>query len=166
VGFSVRHIVSEVPGRFKDFSGTIVYDAKNPAASSVQFSIKAASIATDNDARDGHLKSPDFFDAAKFPTLEFASTKVAASGANQLSVTGNLTIKGVTKSVTIPVKVGGMIKQGEGWKAGFTSTFTINRQDYNVAWNKAVEGGGMILGDDVEITIRVEANTPKPAAAK
>jgi polyisoprenoid-binding protein YceI len=166
VGFSIRHFISDVPGRFKDFSGTVVYDAGTPAASSVQFSIKAASIATDNDARDNHLKSPDFFDAAKYPTLEFASTKVVSAGANQLSVTGNLTIKGVTKSITIPVKVGGVMKQGESQKAGFSTTFTINRQDYNVAWNKVVEGGGAMLGDDVEITIRIEANTPKPAAAK
>jgi polyisoprenoid-binding protein YceI len=166
VGFSIRHFVSDVAGRFKDFTGSVVYDAKNPAASSVQFTIQAASIDTDNDARNNHLKSPDFFDAAKFPTLSFTSSKVDSSGGSTLSVTGALTIKGVTKTVTIPVKVGGVMKTADGWKAGFTSTFTINRMDYGVSWNRAAEGGGSILGDDVEITIRVEANTPKPAAAK
>ncbi len=166
VGFSIRHFVSDVAGRFKDFTGSVVYDTKNPAASSVQFTIQAASIDTDNDARNNHLKSPDFFDVAKFPTLSFTSSKVDTSGGSTLSVTGALTIKGVTKTVTIPVKVGGVMKTADGWKAGFSSTFTINRMDYGVSWNRAAEGGGSILGDDVEITIRVEANTPKPAAAK
>lgn len=157
VGFSIRHIVSEVDGRFKDFDGAITYDAKHPEGSAVQFIVQAASIDTGNADRDKHLKSPDFFDAAKFPTLTFASTKVAAKGGNAFDVTGNLTIKGVTKTITIPAKFRGEAKTPMGDRAGFESSFTINRLDYGVAWNRALEGGGAMLGDDVDIAIRIEA---------
>lgn len=165
VGFSIRHFVSDVEGRFKDFDGTITLDAAHPADASVQFTVQAASIATDNDDRDKHLRSPDFFDAEKFPTLTFTSTKVTPKGTNAFDVTGNLTIHGVTKTVTIPATFMGSVKTPMGVRAGFSSSFKIDRKDYGVVWNRAMEGGGAMLGDEVEITIKVEASTPKPPAA-
>jgi polyisoprenoid-binding protein YceI len=158
IGFTIRHFVSTVPGRFKDFDGTIKYDRQNPAASSVAFTAQTASIDTDNADRNNHLKSPDFFDAQKFPTLTFTSTSVQAKDANTLSVTGNLTIHGVTKTVIIPVSVLGTVKTAKGDKAGFETSFTIDRKEYGVQWNRALDTGGTILGDDVKITISVEAN--------
>jgi polyisoprenoid-binding protein YceI len=165
VTFTIRHFVSEVDGRFKDFDGTIKYDAQHPADSSVQFTVQAASISTGNDDRDKHLKSPDFFDVAKFATLSFTSTKVTPKGSNAFDVTGNLTIHGVTKTVTVPASFLGTIKTPQGEKAGFKSSFTINRMDYGVAWNRAVEGGGSILGDDVKIDVKIEANRAAAAAS-
>ncbi|HEV3455266.1 MAG TPA: YceI family protein [Thermoanaerobaculia bacterium] len=166
VGFSIRHLVSDVDGRFKEFEGTIKYDAQHPADSSVQFTVQAASINTGTDDRDKHLRSPDFFDVAKFPTLSFTSTKVVPKGNNAYDVTGNLTIRGVTKTVTIPAKFRGEVKSPMGERAGFESTFTVNRLDYGVAWNRAIEGGGTILGDDVDVSIRIEAVKQGAAAAK
>ena len=166
VGFSIRHFVSDVDGRFGDFDGVVKFDAQHPADSSVQFTIQAASINTNNEARDKHLKSPDFFDAAKFPTLSFTSTKVTPKGDKTFDVTGNLTIHGVTKTVTVPARFRGEMKTAMGERAGFESSFTINRLDYGVAWNRAVEGGGAMLGDDVEISLRIEAVKGPAAAAK
>jgi polyisoprenoid-binding protein YceI len=164
VTFTIRHFVSEVDGRFKDFDGTIKYDAQHPADSSVQFTVQAASISTGNDDRDKHLKSPDFFDAAKFPALSFASTKVVAKGANAFDVTGNLTIHGVTKTVTVPASFLGTVKMQKGEKAGFQASFTLNRLDYGVSWNRAIEGGGAMLGDEVTVNIDIEANRQQAAA--
>ena len=166
VGFTIRHFVSNVQGRFKDFDGSISYDKQNPAASKVELTAQAASIDTDNKDRDNHLKSPDFFDVAKFPTLTFASTSVKPKDANTLDVTGNLTIHGVTKTVTIQVSILGTVATKGGDKAGFESAFTIDRLTYGVQWNRPLEGGGAILGNDVKIVISVEANTPKPAEPK
>lgn len=166
VGFSIRHFVSNVQGRFKDFDGTIKYDKQNPTASSVEFTAQVASIDTDNKDRDNHLKSPDFFDAAKFPTMTFTSTSVKAKDANTLDVTGNLTIHGMTKTVTIPVAVLGTVATKGGEKAGFESNFTIDRKDYGVQWNRVLDTGGTMLGNDVKIVVSVEANTPKPADTK
>lgn len=166
VGFSIRHFVSNVQGRFKDFDGTIKYDKQNPAASSVEFTAKVDSIDTDNKDRDNHLKSPDFFDAAKFPAMTFTSSSVKAKDANTLDVTGNLTIHGVTKAVTIPVSVLGTVATKGGEKAGFESNFTIDRKDYGVQWNRVLDTGGTMLGNDVKIVVSVEANTPKPAETK
>ncbi|HXO22444.1 MAG TPA: YceI family protein [Thermoanaerobaculia bacterium] len=165
VGFSVRHFVSTVPGRFKDFEGTIKYDKQNPAVSSVAFTVQAASIDTDNNDRNNHLKSPDFFDVQKFPTLSFTSTAVQAKDANTLNVTGDLTIHGVTKKVTIPVSVLGSIKTPKGEKAGFETAFTVDRKEYGVQWNRVLDAGGTMLGDDVKITISIESNKQDEAKA-
>jgi polyisoprenoid-binding protein YceI len=159
VGFKVRHFVTSVPGRFNDFAGTIVYDPENPAASKVEFTVQAASLDTRNERRDGHLKSADFFDVEKHPTLTFKSKKVSGSG-DALQLTGDLTIRGVTKEVTVPVEVLGTM----GAKAGFATEFKIDRTDFGVAWNRAAEGGGSILGDEVTIRIDVEADKVEPAA--
>lgn len=160
VGFSVRHIFTRVPGEFNDFAGTIVYDAANPAGSSVDFTVQAASIDTDNERRDGHLKSADFFDVENHPTLTFKSKKVAGSG-DDLQVTGDLTIRGVTKEVTVPVEVLG----AAGGKAGFAAEFKIDRLAYGVTWNRAMEGGGAMLDDEVTIRIDVEADKVEATAA-
>lgn len=159
VGFKVRHFVTNVPGEFNDFAGTIVYDPENPAASQVEFTVQASSIDTGNDRRDGHLKSEDFLAAEQYPTLTFKSKKVSGSG-EDLQVTGDLTIRGVTKEVTVPVEILGTM----GPKAGFATEFEIDRTDYGVEWNRAAEGGGTILSDEMTIRIDVEADKAEPPA--
>jgi polyisoprenoid-binding protein YceI len=166
VGFSIRHFVSNVSGRFREFEGTIKYDKASPAASSVEFTVKSASIDTANGDRDEHLRSPDFFEVAKHPGWSFTSTKVAAKDADTLEVTGNLTIKGVTKQVTIPVEVLGTVATPRGEKAGFEASFTVNRKDYGITWNRLLDAGGAVLGDDVKITITIEADRQQAAPAK
>ena len=165
VNFTIRHFVTNTPGRFKDFDGTIKYDKQSPAASSVEFTIKTPSIDTDNDDRDNHLRGGDFFEVEKFPTMTFVSKKVAAKDADTLEVTGDLTIKGVTKPITIPVDVLGTAKTPNGEKAGFETSFTVNRKDYGINWNRVMDSGA-VLGDDVKVTISIEANRQqeKPAA--
>ena len=168
VGFSIRHFFSKVPGRFNDYSGTIVMDEKNPAASSVEVTIQAASIFTDNEKRDAHLKTPDFFSADSFPTLTFKSTKVAPAGKDRYKVTGDLTMRGVTKPVVLDVEFLGMGQvgiggQAMGTKAGYEATTTLNRRDYGNNWNKTLDQGGVMLGEDVAISLHIEANLKQPA---
>lgn len=165
VSFSIRHFVSNTPGRFKDFDGTIKYDKAAPATSSVEFTIQTASIDTANNDRDEHLRGADFFDVQKFPTMTFVSTGVTPKDADTLEVTGDLTMHGVTKKVTIPVEVLGSVKTPGGEKAGFETTFTVNRKDYGIVWNRVLDSS-TVLGEDVKITVSIEANGPKPAAAK
>jgi polyisoprenoid-binding protein YceI len=166
--FKVRHFVSKVGGRFTKFDGTIEIDRANPAASSVKLKIEAASIDTGNPAREKHLNSPDFFDTAKFPEITFNSTNIVAKSKDMYEVTGNLTVKGVTKPVVLTVAANGFANDGHGGqKAGFDVTGKINRKDFGVSWNSMVDGNAM-LGDDVDILITVEANKKKadaPAAA-
>jgi polyisoprenoid-binding protein YceI len=153
-GFHVRHFLTEVPGKFTDFSGTIEIDPANAAASSVDFTINATSINTSNDNRDKHLRSDDFFAVDKFPTITFKSTSIKPSGVKDVyNVTGNFTMRGVTKQVTLPVRVNGFNKD----RAGFKLSTTLNRKDYGINWNKALDEGGFMLSDDVDITINIEA---------
>lgn len=166
VSFTIRHFVSNVPGRFGDFAGTIKYDAQNPAASSVEFTVQATSINTDNADRDNHLRSADFFDVQKQPTWTFVSTKVARKDADTLDVTGDLTIKGTTKRITIPVELLGSMKTPRGEKAGFETSFTIDRKDYGIEWNRVLDTGGAVLGNDVKITIAIEADRQQAEAPK
>jgi len=166
VGFTIRHFVSNVPGRFKDFDGLVKYDKQNPTASSVSFTVQAPSIDTDNDDRDKHLRSPDFFDVEKFPTLTFTSTAVKAVDADTLEVTGDLTIKGVTKKVTVPVELLGTVKGPRGEKAGFETAFKIDRKEYGITWNRVLDTGGAVLGDDVKISISIEADRQPDQPAK
>jgi polyisoprenoid-binding protein YceI len=157
VGFSIRHMFSKVPGNFGKFQGAIVYDAQIPENSSVKVDIDASSINTRNEKRDNHLRSEDFFDVAKFPTLTFASTKVAAAGTNKLKVDGNLTMHGVTKPVTLFVTFlgAGPTMNGEQ-RSGFEAITTLNRKDFGIVWNKTLDQGGTMLGDDVDIHLSVE----------
>lgn len=165
--FSIRHLFSKVPGRFQKVAGTIVYDPANPAGSSVKAEIDATTITTANEKRDGHLKSEDFFDVAKYPTLTFESTAVAAAGENKLKVDGNLTMHGITKPVTLDVTfLGAGPGMGGRQVSGFEAVTKVNRKDFNIVWNRNLDQGGTLLGDDVDIKINVEANTPPPAEKK
>lgn len=157
VSFSIRHFVSNVSGRFRDFDGVIKYDRANPAASSVEFTVKAASIDTTNNDRDEHLRSKDFFEVQKFPTLTFTSTQVVAKDGTTLEVTGNLTLHGVTRPVTFPVSLLGTVKTPRGEKAGFEASFKIDRKEYGILWNNVLDSGP-VLGDEVKINIEIEAN--------
>ena len=171
VGFNVRHFFSRVPGRFTDFEGNVTFDDKDAAKSSVDVTIKTASISTNNDRRDNHLRSNDFFAADSFPTITFKSTKVTPAGENKYKVDGNLTIRGITKPVTLEATFLGAGAVGQmGMRAGWEATTTVNRKDFNVSWNKVLDQGGTMLGDDVAIQIGVEGmkrpdNAPGGATA-
>jgi polyisoprenoid-binding protein YceI len=167
VGFSVRHVmVSTVRGSFGKFEGTVAYDPANLAASSVNVTIDAASIDTANDKRDEHLRSADFFDVAKFPTLTFASKRVEGA-AGSLKVIGDLTIHGVTKEVTLDVDgPTEAVKNPWGMNVrGASATTTISRKDFGLTWNKALEAGGVVVGDDVKIQLDLELDEQPPAQA-
>ena len=157
--FQVRHMMSKVSGKFDDFSGKINADRAKPSASSVEFTIKAASINTGNADRDKDLRSANFFDVEKFPEITFKSSKIVPSKKKDVyEVTGELTIHGVTKHVTLPVEFNGFGKDPWGGeRAGFSLTTTINRKDYGINWNKALDNGGVLLGDEVTININIEA---------
>jgi polyisoprenoid-binding protein YceI len=165
VGFQVRHLVTNVGGRFQDFSGTIKVDRAKPENSSVEFTIQTASIDTNESKRDEHLKSPDFFDVAKQPTITFKSTSVKPTGKDAYEVAGNLTLRGVTKRITLPVTFLGEGKDPWGnEKMGFEIATTLDRKDYGMSWNKALDQGGVLVGDEVKVQISVEANKVKQAA--
>jgi polyisoprenoid-binding protein YceI len=167
VEFSIRHLFSKVPGKFTKFSGTIVYDGANAPASSVKAEIDAASISTANEKRDGHLKSEDFFDVAKYPTIVFESTSASGAGENKLKVSGNLTMHGVTKPVTLDVTfLGAGPGMGGRQVSGFEAVGKVNRKDFNIIWNRNLDQGGTLLGDDVDIRLNIEAGTPPPAEKK
>jgi len=161
VGFVVRHLVAaKARGRFGDISGDITI-AERPEDSSVEVEINAASVDTGHPDRDAHLRSPDFFDVEQFPTMTFTSTKLTGSGSD-FEVTGDLTIKGVTRPVTFDLEVGGV--QQDPWgntKAGFTLTGSINRKDFGMEYNAVLESGGVLVGDKVTIEIDVEAALQK-----
>ncbi|HZN04679.1 MAG TPA: YceI family protein [Candidatus Polarisedimenticolia bacterium] len=168
VGFTVRHFFSKVPGHFTKYEGTIVYDTQDLSKSTVTVSIDTASIDTEEPKRDAHLKSPDFFDAEKHPKITFVSSKVTPAGDKKVKVDGTLTIRGVSKPVTLDVDLLGTGPDGWGGvRSGFEARTKINRQDFGVAWNKVVEGGGSVLSDEVDIVLNVEAvrQAPKPAEA-
>jgi polyisoprenoid-binding protein YceI len=174
VGFKVRHLFSKTPGRFSDFSGTIMLDEKNMSASSVDVTIQTASIQTNNERRDKHLRSDDFFNAEKFPAITFKSMKITPVEGNKFKVDGNLTIRDVTKPVTLDAELVGMGAVGMmGSRAGFQASTSINRKDYGVLWNKTLDNGGTMLDDIVYISLDVEAvkdepklDAPKPDAPK
>ena len=162
VGFSVKHMmVATVHGRFDKFTGTVDIDDANPANDKINVDIDAASITTENDKRDGHLKSPDFFDVAKFPKITFVSKSAKAAGPGAVDVTGDLTIHGVTKPVTLHVTdisapfPSPMDKKNH---RGASATATINRQDFGVKWNAPVGGkaGDVAVSDEVKIQIDAE----------
>jgi polyisoprenoid-binding protein YceI len=163
--FQVRHFVSNVRGRFTDFQGTIEGDPAKPEAAMVEFTVKAASIDTAQPNRDKHLRSADFFDAEKFPEITFKSTKVKAVGKDKYEVTGPLTMHGVTKPVTLLVTNLGTAGTGKDAKFGFEATTTVNRKDFGIVWNKALDDGGYMLGDDVTVVVNIEAGRKKEAAS-
>jgi polyisoprenoid-binding protein YceI len=157
VKFSVSHmVVAEQEGSFKVFDGTLEYAKPDMSDAKINFTIDINSINTDNASRDNHLKSDDFFNAAKFPTATFVSTSFKPKGNNKYELVGNLTIRDITKTVTFDVLYGGVHKIGTGEKAGFKASTTINRFDYNLKWDKVTEAGGLIVGQDVEIVAKLE----------
>jgi polyisoprenoid-binding protein YceI len=159
VGFSVSYMsVSNTKGQFGDYSGSIVWDAKDVSKSKFDVTIQVASINTRDEKRDEHLRGEDFFEVAKFPTIRFVSTKVVATGKNAYAVTGQLTMKGVTKTVTIPFKTTSEVKDPWGnTKMGFEGSFALNRKDYGVSWSKLLDNGGAVVGDEVKISLDVTA---------
>jgi polyisoprenoid-binding protein YceI len=162
--FSVRHMmVTNVSGRFSNLKGSVVIDDKTPANSKVEAVIDVSTVNTNEPKRDGHLKSPDFFDVAKFPTMTFTSTKVYKSG-DVTKVEGNLTLHGVTKPVTLNLsEVSAEVKHPMGGLVrGATATTKIKRSDFGLTWNRALEAGGVTVGDEVSITLEIELSR-KPA---
>jgi polyisoprenoid-binding protein YceI len=160
VELSVRHMmITTVKGRFADVSGTIIMDEANPASSSVEAEIAAASIDTREEQRDAHLRSADFLDAETYPKITFKSTSVeGAKGSDRLKVRGDLTIRGATRQVVLDTTLNGRGKNPMGQEvAGFTAETTINRRDFGLNWNAALETGGMLVSDTVKILIEVQA---------
>ncbi len=158
VFFQVRHLVTKVRGRFSDFEGTISYDSAAPEQSAVNFSIKTASIDTNVGDRDTHLRSGDFFAADEHPALTFASKKIAKKGGENFDVVGDLSIRGTKKEITLPVTfLGNATDPWGGKRIGFEAETTINRKDFGLNWNAALEAGGFLVGDEVKITLSIQA---------
>lgn len=163
VTFKIRHMmVSKVSGRFGKFSGEVSYDEKNPSAWSAAAAIDAASIDTNNEKRDGHLKSPDFFDVQKYPMITFKTTGVKNISGNKSQLNGLLMMHGVEKTVTLELEVGGVVTEKGKTKAGFEAVTKINRKDFGISYNSILESGGLALGEEVEISIRIEAELAEP----
>lgn len=159
VGFTVPHmVVSEVDGEFKTFSGKVLLDEKDLTKSQVEFTVDVASINTDNADRDKHLRGPDFFDAEKFPKMTFTSKRIKRAG-KVYKVTGDLTLRGVTKEVTFDVTLTDPVQNPWGKQVrGVKVTGKIKRSDFGVSWNKALDKGGVVVGDDVTVNIKLELN--------
>lgn len=164
VGFSIRHFFTPVKGEFKGVKGTIALDQADLNRSKVEVTIPTESINTNHEKRDGHLKSEDFFDAEKNPTITFVSKTISLDPKTKKgTMTGDLTMRGVTKPITLNVEMLGIMSAGPtGSVAGFTATGTLNRKDYGISWNRTLDQGGTMLADDVNLLIDVEAKTPQP----
>ena len=160
--FQVRHLVTRVRGSFADLAGTIQANEANPELSSVTFTINAASIDTGTPDRDAHLRSADFFEVEKYPTISFTSTGIKAVGGNNYAVTGDLTMRGVTRRIEVPVTFLGTAKDPWGnEKIGFEAELTLNRKDYGLTWNAALETGGFLVGDEVKVAVSIQAAPAK-----
>ncbi len=167
VGFSVTHLgLSKVKGSFGQFSGNVEFDAADISKSAVDVTIDATSINTHSEGRDKHLKSGDFFAADSFPTITFKSVSVTPKGPKNFDVTGDLTLRGVTKPVTLAVElVGTMDDPNMGKRAGFTASGKFNRQDFGVNWNNTLDAGGLVVSNDVDILLEIETVVPKEKPA-
>jgi polyisoprenoid-binding protein YceI len=155
--FQVRHMITKVRGRFPDFEGKIDFDENKPDASRVNVTIQAASIDTNEPDRDKHLRSEDFFGVERNPTITFQSTGVAKTGKATFDVQGRLTMNGVTREVTLPVTYLGAGKDPWGKeRVGFEAELTVNRKDYGLKWNAALETGGFLVGDEVKINLSIQ----------
>jgi polyisoprenoid-binding protein YceI len=167
VSFQVRHLVTQVRGNFNEYQGKIELDPARLVNSKVEFRIKAASIDTNLPDRDKHLRAEDFFFVEKYPDIVFKSEQIKATGKDTYDVTGKLTMRGVTKTVTLPVTFLGKVRDPWGNdKAGFALEATVNRKDYGIVWNAALDNGGVVLGDDVKIAINLETQLQKDAKGK
>ena len=161
VGFRVKHMgLIEVPGYFRDFTGTVNYDAKDVSKSTVEFTAKTTSVDTGVAGRDKHLRTADFFEVEKFPEMMFKSTKVEKKG-KQWMVTGDLTMKGVTKSVSFPFNVAGFLPGDKGTRMGVTAETMINRRDFGVNYGTNLPNGTPMLADNITVVLQLEAVMPK-----
>jgi len=166
INFSVRHMmISTVRGRFEEFDGTFEVNESNPAQSKIDVEIQTASINTKEAQRDAHLRSPEFFDVEKYPAITFKSKRVQQVDRQHVRLIGDLTIKNVTKEVTLDVEYLGQAKSPWGTtNAGFTAQTKINRKDWGLTWNVALETGGVLVGEEITITIELElVKQPEPA---
>ena len=158
VAFQVRHLLSRVRGRFSDFDGTIEFDEANPRNSKIDVTIQAVSIDTSEPDRDKHLRSGDFFDVDKYPTIRFRSTSVRPQGDDSYEIAGDLTIHGVTRRVTLHATyLGNAADPWGNTKSAFEAEGTINRKDFGLNWNAALETGGFLVGDEVKVLLSVQA---------
>jgi polyisoprenoid-binding protein YceI len=156
--FQVRHLVTRVRGRFDDFEGSVQINDERPDLSSVDFTIKATSIDTNEKDRDTHLRSADFFEVDKFPNITFRSKRIAKKSGESYDVAGDLTIHGVTKEITLPVTHLGKAKDPWGnERVGFEAEITLNRKDYGLMWNAPLEIGGFLVGDEVKVSLSIQA---------
>jgi len=162
IGFRVKHMgLVDVPGYFRDFTGAINYDPKDVTKSSVQFTAKMTSVDTGVERRDNHLRNPDFFEVEKFPEMTFKSTKIEKKG-NGLVLTGDLTMKGVTKSVSFPFNIAGFLKNQRGTLMGVTAETVINRRDFGVNYGQNLPNGTPALSDNITVVLNIEALMPAP----
>jgi polyisoprenoid-binding protein YceI len=158
VTFQVRHLLTKVRGRFTDFNGTVEFDEAQPERSSVAFTINAASIDTGAPDRDAHLRSGDFFAVETFPAITFTTSKVNPKGAGLFELEGTLTIRGTAKRITVPVSYLGTAKDPWGnARVGFEGEIAIDRKDFGLNWNAALETGGFLVGDEVKISVSLQA---------
>jgi polyisoprenoid-binding protein YceI len=167
IGFAIRHYeISLVRGRFKDFTGTIRYDESDISKSSVEFAAKIESIDTGVDARNAHLRTADFFDAAKYPEMTFKSTRVERRAGDQYVLHGDFTLKGVTKQISLPFTMTGAIKDAQSnTRFGVAAQTKLDRRDYGITWGKAMANGGLDVGNEVMIDLQLEAVKPAPKPA-
>lgn len=158
IGFKVRHMmVSNVKGKFRNFDVDITTEDNDFTTAQIKVDTEVASITTDNEQRDNHLKSADFFDATNHPHLHFESTNITKLSEDEYKLTGNLTIRGTTKEVTLDTEFGGIIKDPYGnERAGFTLSGKINRKDFGLNWNAALETGGLVVADEIKLNIEAE----------
>lgn len=163
ISFKIKHLgISNVKGTFDDFTGTFNFDPSAPANGSVEAVIQVASISTGNEKRDEHLRAADFFDAAQFPTITFKSTGLAMTSATEGVLSGDLTMHGVTKPVSLALVFNGAIKDPWGNdKAGFSATGTLDRTAFGLSYGKVMEGGGLMIGNDVEFALEIEGTAKK-----
>lgn len=162
VQFKIKHLViSTVTGQFNEFNGTLEQNGEGFEGAKARFEAKIDSISTNNADRDGHLKSPDFFDAASFPVLKFESTKFENKGGDKYAITGHFTIKDVTKEITLDAEYGGSMVDFYGnEKAGFEITGKINRKDFGLNWSAVTEAGGIVVSDEVKLNLNVQFSRP------
>ena len=159
VRFSIVHmVVSETEGSFRDFSATINSSKEDFSDLTVEFVIQAKSVDTDNSSRDEHIRGVDFFEVDKYPTFVFKSESFKQINGNQYELTGDMTIKGITKKATFNTKYNGLIEAKNGLKSGFKATTTSKRSDFNISWNKTIDKGGLALSDELDITVNLELN--------
>jgi polyisoprenoid-binding protein YceI len=165
VQFSAKHMmVTTVRGKFTDVEGSLTLDESNPAASGGSFSVKVASVNTGVEQRDGHLRSADFFDAERYPEITFVSTALEPRRGNDYAVTGDLTIRDVTKPVTFDVEYLGTYQGFQGRRAGFHATTKLNREDFGLTWNVALESGGWLVGKEIKLEIDLALDEVVPEA--